>query len=1017
MSQECYNYVPGHYCGCQGALIPYKGNCFPYLWYQDNKAFLNRMRWYGPNRVHGLVRLMDIPYVSEFSSTGFGWWLFLDGMSLQVHQMLYSLGTLAPPEGELEDWDPLRCGTRSRTVTADKLNGTLAHYEFMSELDFVVDFVVTPPSLSPDSTELVYIRWHFLRLLPGESLRICRDKCETLVAGQDGVERLTANVTSIKPPFKISLLQKGLQMPGYDYSQCGDLSSWVGSIFFPLAARSCSSITAELAKDSCVHENADEAGVSAVEACCICGGGSSEHTRATREIKVPNNYAKRRYKLLASYYVTSASRNSTHAEAFWAEQERALRVDEQHMNTSDARALRNRLKIYNGASGLLKSPVCLQNQKITDPGSPITIEKGTYKSVVDGAWQGTCSPKVPMSTVRCNVHLIAHMGWFEWRIDGCFGFGVDRLATGRFEVLPDIKPNMDKFGFQNGFVRRIELFYSTGMPISPTRMIRGAITWISGSGEIGDEMTFVVNQPDDAFYPGDFGDAKQQIFPCQVSELRRIHKADYAVPSPEAAAAEGLLFVNSINLYNKCNQSIESLINTFSGENIKCSGVLEGLIGMRLPLSGLSPQKVLQIEQACYDDECFPIFNSTLYEVIEICGSARAAFFDMVRPDDPRFADLDSFFSARLTFLAETRVRVESTCTSNYLKKSCRSVMDIIQHPAVATCAVDDTNTPTASISIAGAATFAFDLARSARTGLSQCSGGCTQMLHAILRDTHCCAASFYEAQSLYLHLLAPGKNVVELDVRAYRCLYEKDFDCANSARETIILNQRYIPSPTLVEYPLRVALNERCAMQKGQSVKCAFELCAQEKIKLQFPELPWPKPCCIGHKCFNGGFLAFSGRCFCECPPPYVSADCSKMSPHVSAALIFPSAQFSRFNEETFISIVSKGLTVAQSDIEPAFANVMPSSRREGSGLEVGFRVMSSNKRELLRVIEILLGGVDQLSETFEVEGLGAVSGFSRGPELIGSEGVEDTSVANSIPVVDDDDALASAPSSGFSQ
>ena len=76
----------------------------------------------------------------------------------------------------------------------------------------------------------------------------------------------------------------------------------------------------------------------------------------------------------------------------------------------------------------------------------------------------------------------------------------------------------------------------------------------------------------------------------------------------------------------------------------------------------------------------------------------------------------------------------------------------------------------------------------------------------------------------------------------------------------------------------------------------------------------------------------------------------------------------------------------------------------------------MSSNKRELLRVIEILLGGVDQLSETFEVEGLGAVSGFSRGPELIGSEGLEDTSVANSIPVVDDNDVLSSAPSSGFS-
>ena len=214
--------------------------------------------------MHGLVRLMDIPYVSEFSSTGFGWWLFLDGMSLQVHHMMYSLGTLAPPEGELEDWAPLRCGTRSRTVTADKFNGTLAHYEFMSEHEIQVDFVVDPPSSRLDGTELVYIRWHVLRLLPGESLRICRDSCETLVAGQDDLVQFTANVTSLEPPFRISLLQRGLQVPDYDYSQCGDLPSWVGSTDIPSAARSCASITAKLAKDSCVHENIDEAGVSAV---------------------------------------------------------------------------------------------------------------------------------------------------------------------------------------------------------------------------------------------------------------------------------------------------------------------------------------------------------------------------------------------------------------------------------------------------------------------------------------------------------------------------------------------------------------------------------------------------------------------------------------------------------------------------------------------------------------------------------------------------------------------------------
>ena len=946
--------------------------------------------------MHGLLRLMDIPYFSEFSSTGFGWWLFLDGISLQFHQMTYSLGTLVPTEGEPDDLAPLRCGAPGHTVTADKLNGTLVQYESMSHEDVRVDFVVSPPTLSEKSSEFVYIRWHILRLRPAESIRVCRDYCETFVAGHVDLKHFKANFSRIEPPFRLTVVQKGIPVPTHDPSQCADVPSWVGSEYFPSTARSCSSITAELANEHCVNENTDKDGTSVVEACCICGGGSKKNTRTTNVVKVPNKYADRRYKLLAWYYVTS---NATHADRFFAEQEKELRLEAQRLDAAGNWALNraHRLKISNGANGLLGSPVCFENELITDSGSPITIEKGTRgdESVIDGAWQGTCSPKVPRTNLRCNVHFIARMGWFEWRIDGCSGFTVNRLATGRFQVQQEGKSNTDSFGSVNGFMKHMDLFYSTGMLTSPNLNIRGAVVWKSDLPASRDEMTLVINPPGDLVYPGNYGDATLQRFPCQVAELRRIPETEYALPLPRSSIIEETaLASNLLNLYRKCNQSIANLENLYTGDNLTCSGVLEGLIGTRLSVGGLSPQRFLEIEKACSNDRCFPTFNSTLYQTIEICRSARVAFLGIIPAEESRYADLDSFFKARLIFLAETLTRVESTCTSNYLKKSCRSVMDMIQHPAAATCAVEDT--PTASISIAGASTFAFDMTQSEQTGQQsaqtvpmKCSASCTQMLRTIVKETHCCAASFYEEQSLYLDIVGPGQKIIQLDIRAYRCLYEKDFQCANSSSEMLILNQPYFPAPTFVKYPVRVALNEKCAMLRSQSVKCAVELCAPNQLGLKFPQLQWPKPCCLGHKCLNGGFLAFSGRCFCTCPPPYVSADCGKSASHVSAALLLPNAQFIALNEDEFNSVLAEKLQVEPSAVETAFVNILPGARRDGSGLEVGFRVILDSKRALMRVVEALslADRIDQLSTTMQSEGLGAVSGFSRKPKFIDAE------------------------------
>ena len=107
-------------------------------------------------------------------------------------------------------------------------------------------------------------------------------------------------------------------------------------------------------------------------------------------------------------------------------------------------------------------------------------------------------------------------------------------------------------------------------------------------------------------------------------------------------------------------------------------------------------------------------------------------------------------------------------------------------------------------------------------------------------REAHCCAASFYEVQSLWMDLVAPGLQTFDLDLRNYRCIYEENFDCAKAPSEPLTLRRQWPPSTNLVKYPIRVELDEKCTSflpqpmlpkdvsltAKDQSLKCAFSAC-----------------------------------------------------------------------------------------------------------------------------------------------------------------------------------------------
>jgi hypothetical protein len=952
--QICEN-IPGTFvCTCKADLLPFEGGCYPYAYYDNNKAFLNKMRWFGPKSFYGLTRLMEHPYFSDFASVGFGWWLFLD-QSMQFHQMLHSLAAVAPSFGAREQWDPITCDPLENEVgilkvgSADLIStyrivdnrssGTMQYYERMfMENDFIFEYELNPQDKSGDRRRM-HVKWHVLRLNPGDRLLICGNGCTEY--GQNEVGKAFQDGIELMPPFKIRLVQRGLLEFGYDTMRCGDLPGWKGihsgddpSYYL----MSCSHITPNNLEEHCVATNKNpETGTSALQACCICGGGSFAHVNQGN-YKLENSYENRRYKLLASFFLES-DKYKGQSKPFFENEVIRLRQEIAEQSSLGSRKMPHIFAISNGAGITPGFPKCLTKKHIPDSASFINLETQALENLMlQGTWRGTCNPdKLGKGRLSCNVYLIMRQNSFELRIDGCPGYSADRMSIG---VVSEPDDKIRELRDQNTLIwyyKRIQFFHSSGAPsesYDAMKAANGVFAWKPSSLKVQDEMTLVLYLPGGETFPGEeIADITFQRQSCEVMQLRTIPDSEFELPPPRPQTS---LYLSNrarpIELYRDCNNSIAELEKRYTQQNLNCLSVLEGLIGTRVPLDGLSSQQLLSMEKACSNDACFLGFNSSLYTTIDQCTIARISFTNIMKNFDNFPVGIDDFFASRLIFLAETRTRVELTCTSNYLRKSCRSVVDIITGKDKGGCSIQSGSNH--SHSIGWVSRFAFNMQESSEVSDSsarKCKGACKEMLVDTLSKAHCCAASFYETQTFWMDIVGPQQTLVNVDLKAYKCLYEKNFDCSKAVSEPTSFSRKSLPTSYPVQYPVRTSLNERCSFSEREGVKCAFEICDPDVHydKVTKVVLPWPRPCCIGLKCQNGGVLPYAGACFCECKSAYIGNDCSEEGTHMTGTLTLEGAQFQRFDESSFSTLMVEKMTIMPHEFELAYVRPIAASRR----------------------------------------------------------------------------------------
>ncbi len=1023
-TQTCLNQIGTYFCRCNDGMLAHKGECFPPAYWQRNQPFLNRMGWYGPKAVQGLIRIMDAEDFARFASAGFGWWMFLDG-SLQTHHMLYSLGAVAPTYGNPDEWDPIQCDSGAASVVLEERSGWIKESEhaFLQQVNRI--FVLDPSvDTARNEVHVIHIKFHSLRLDRNDAIIICYDgeEQQQTCTKKSHIDVPDLMETGLKVPAIAATLRLemgGLEEPLFDPNKCSDAPGWAGMRF--LGSGTCADITYAFAEKTCVPENKDASGVSALDACCVCGGGSKGQA-ASREFSIGSSYAQRRYKMAASYFVEQVVKGSNASDVFFIQQ--AEEFEREAAQHGQQRPLKHKLSVANGIDPLLGFPKCLDKSRMTDYGSTITLEKGTTdgEPMLHGLWRGTCKPSITgRGDKTCNVNLLVRRNTFEWSIDGCFGFEVDRFATGIFRpVHDDVRTVADQFtNVVSLKYKLIDVLYSSGAPtIVPdgSKVARGVFGWRDTSLDAPqDEIIISVNRPGDQFYPGRYtsGDFRAQMFPCQLAELHRVHENSMMVPVPAALpATQSRIFLTAFELYQACNNSI----STVQSQSTVCNRVLEGLMGTRVPLDGFSEDQLISAEEAC-SHSCFAPFNSSLHTAIDICRNTRVRFHAIAR-NERRLDALDTYFLGRLIFLAETRIRVESTCTTNYMKKSCRSVMGMIKSSSETGCMATRTVID-AGLPIGADATLDFAMKPSSQFP-GRCTPECKQMFSSIARESHCCAASYYEAQLLWMDVVGPGQRQVAIDLRAYRCLYQENFDCDGSAPEPLTLSRDHLPTLTRENYPERIRSDgsEECKFFSKQDIKCGFELCDPDRLAdgVTPPVLQWPKPCCLGLQCLNEGTLPFSGSCLCLCPAPFVRADCSEAMQHLSFALALEGAEYHRFLPESALGILSAKMGILPGQLELSFINAVEASQRRhdaalskhggtvdwqthiskapgrqyrrvaATGLEIGVRIIIDSERELLRVQKILETAIakGELRQPFVEQGLGAATGFSQKPLLV---------------------------------
>jgi len=475
-----------------------------------------------------------------------------------------------------------------------------------------------------------------------------------------------------------------------------------------------------------------------------------------------------------------------------------------------------------------------------------------------------------------------------------------------------------------------------------------------------------------------------QYYPCQVLKLELVgdHSSDeLRVPAPGSTSLLASLSrrFRFRDFYLQFNSSLNHVLNNHYYKHAHCAGSMETFM-----TSEASAVDASSLDSEDCKSPCMPSLNQSLSNLVETNGRLWREFLAAAPGDEApeseraEYGVVKNFFAARVLFVAEFLARVSLTCTANYLGLSCNWVFGM--RPHVKQCsALSSSHSP-------GQALEVFGSWLSFRVGTGDgCRAECNAEVQAFVYESQCCSQRIENAQRIWAAFVLPFQKDLVLDVSTYKCVYRRAALSPTSSLSITTQNcsQR---KADLVALHVPESMSEKCESKTSGagviSLQCALPACSLA------PALELGEACCNPLQCSNKGTRSYLGVCFCDCPPPFAGATCSREVSQVRAAIAIASSHYVTLKRELVLEAFAEATSVPVSSVEIGHVRLLGSSSRRApadqvlvprnlksyvyacepahllnlqQALDVGFRVVGmSTPLDVMRMVQILVRGMN---------------------------------------------------------
>ena len=1073
-TQKCINSAGSYFCECLDRDLQLNGkHCFRSGYWNSNRPLLQELGYEGkPAAAHGLLRMWDLPGYhasSQGAVVGAAQWVISRksqdsvagegaGTDADAHSLHGSLFfTRKEPRSssatELSDMlatnadDPWMCASQaadSTYVTASEGLLKVDHKSYAEDIN--ISWVFAPQD---DTISELYLHWHEFNLMHSGVISTERNISERNIVGQvewvslcrhrrpEDLERfleldpdrtgylilsefnrlsLVAGLTTEEIQDRFAALDTDGDRKIFFHEWDGELCKYFTAANAPNQTRMRVPFTMMLSGNQMapgINWHAGSGDHKIVVSFSPQKGGSNPYRETgAQEIKPEN-----------STNVTAQSQPAQPAEQLF------LSISN-HMTTKSDFSLSSashRVRIKEGTL-----PCAIARTSIANEYSTLSLTSDTTAAVENmelyGAWTGTCNPRrTATGTAKCRVDFLVRKasGSFHLVISGCGGYDMENFAEGFLqEHEPSLPFSMHDSRFVARMHRRVDLSYAYGLPKGSWLGTRAfaSVVWEGDSGsspQTAPEIVINIFRTGEGNggrvltagqreYPGDvYQNADSQYYPCQVLTLKRVgdQSEELRVPAPGGAQLAASLDrrFRFRDLYLQFNASLSLELHKHYFRHATCAGSMETFM-----TSEASVLEDSTIDAGDCRSPCMPALNMSLSRLVATHGNLWQQFLAESPGDETpqierrEYEALKRFFAAQVLFVAEFLARVSLTCTANYLGLACNAVF--ATRPHVERCSA------LSSIESSGGALKAFGSWLSFRVG-GNCRAECQSEVQGFVYESQCCSQRIVNVQKEWAAFVLPVKTDLELDlvldVSVYKCVYRRaalssmhvpyvnPLNCSTQATELVSLH-----------LPDSVKATECGGKYSGGqivSLQCALPECSL------VPALTIPEACC-SLRCVNNGNRSYPGVCFCDCPPAFAGATCSREVAQVRAAIAIGGTHYVTFRRDAVLAALAEHVSVPANRVEIGHIRVLgPSIRRVPTSqvpipktsmqaqhvfcassltctlapnskqvLDVGFRVVGmQTSLEVMRMVQILNRGMknDNIQQLLAKRGLGLAS------------------------------------------